>query len=373
MTGRFKSVVLLLAVIAFVFTLNPASNAEAKRVLITQRVDESQLTTLFGNTRPEANVMNDRGLVSPDLQFNHMLLLLQRSPESEKELEQFIEEQHNPDSANFHKWLGAAEFGQRFGLVAPDIANISQWLQSYGLKVEYVYLNRMVIDFSGTASQIESAFRTQFHYYMVDGELYIANNSDPKIPSALAKAVVGPVYLNNFHPRAMHEKLHDAHIDPATGGMAPDYTAGGGYPLVPYDLQKIYNIAPLYPAGISGQGMTIVVVEDTNLWNCNSTNTPNAPCSSTSDWAVFRNTFGLGKYTSGNLSQENPGTTTTTHCSNPSTGRGYPSGSGINGDDVEAAIDVEWATAVAPNATIINAACANPSGGFVPSGNPPNK
>jgi subtilase family serine protease len=31
---------------------------------------------------------------------------------------------------------------------------------------------------------------------------------------------------------------------------------------------------------------------------------------------------------------------------------------------VEAAIDIQWATAAAPNATIINAACASPSGGF---------
>src|SRR5208283_960273 len=67
MTGRFKSFLFLFATIAFVLTLNLASYAEASRALITQKIDESQLVTLAGNTRPEANAVNDRGPVSADL------------------------------------------------------------------------------------------------------------------------------------------------------------------------------------------------------------------------------------------------------------------------------------------------------------------
>ena len=44
--------------------------------------------------------------------------------------------------------------------------------------------------------------------------------------------------------------------------------------------------------------------------------------------------------------------------------RGYPAGSGIKTDDDEATIDVEWATAAAPSAIIVSAACARPGGGF---------
>jgi subtilase family serine protease len=115
--------------------------------------------------------------------------------------------------------------------------------------------------------------------------------------------------------------------------------------------------------------MKFVVVEDTNQWNCNSTNSagnsPGTPCSGTSDWANFRSTFGLNAYTAGNFSQENPAPQTgANNCSNPRTGGGYPAGSGINADDVEASIDVEWATATAPSASIVSAACASPRGGF---------
>ncbi len=365
-----RKVVVLLAVMACVLTLNHVSYAGNTRALITQKIDDHQLVTLAGNTRPELTAQNDRGEVDPDLQLNHMLLLLQRSPEQEKMLEQFIEEQHNPKSPIFHHWIHAAEFGQRFGLAESDLAQIKEWLESYGLKVEYVYQNRILIDYSGTASQIENAFHMQLRNYLINGELRMANSGDPKIPAALAKAIVGPLYLNNFPPKAMHELLHAEHINPASGSMHPDYTAGGELPLVPWDLEKIYNIAPLYPAGITGTGTTIMVVEDTNQWNCLASN-PAVPagggynvCGATSDWAVFRNSFGLPRYGNPAFKENNPGATESTNCSAPSTGRGYPSGSGINSDDVEASIDVQWASAAAPNATIVNAACADPSGGF---------
>ena len=113
MTGRFKSVLFLLAAVAFVLTFNLASNAEAKRALITQKIDASQLTTLAGNTRPEVNMLNDRGAVYPDLQLDNMWLLLKRAPELEASFAQFIEEQHNPRSAKFHHWLSADEIGER--------------------------------------------------------------------------------------------------------------------------------------------------------------------------------------------------------------------------------------------------------------------
>jgi subtilase family serine protease len=369
MIARFRTVVISLSVVALVLTFNLVSSAGNQRGVITQKIDNSQLTTLAGNTRPEANALNDRGPVSADLPFEHNLLLLQRTPDQERQLEAFIEGQYNHASASYHHWLNAQQFGEQYGIADSDIQKITGWLESFGFRVDYVYSNKMVIDFSGTASQYEAAFHTQFHYYRVNGEDYVANASDPKIPAALAGVVAGPIYLNNFKPQAMNHRIMGPHIDPASGSLHTDYTAGGGYPLVPWDLQKIYNITPLLSAGISGQGTTIMVVEDTNQWNCLASNAPPPTggyniCPSTSDFAVFRNTFGLGRYPSGVMKENNPGTLTTNSCTGPSTGSGYPSGSGINTDDVEATIDVEWATGAAPNATVVSAACANPRGGF---------
>jgi subtilase family serine protease len=354
-----------LAVAAFALSVSFASQAQTKPLLVTTKIDDKVLVTLAGNTRPEANPRNDVGEADLNRQMDHMLLLLQRPAPLQAQLDKFVDDLHNPKSASFHQWLSAEEFGATYGPAQSDIDAVTGWLESQGLTVNLVYSNKMFIDFSGTAGQIASAFHTDFHNYQVNGKTYFANTRDPQVPAALAGVVKGVLYMHNFQPKAMHELITQPHVDAKSGAMLSDYTNGGGYEtIVPWDLQKIYNIAPLLSAGNSGQGMKIVVVEDTNQWNCNSTNTV-GPCSSTtSDWAIFRNTFGLGRYTAGNFSEENPGPTEATTCTSPSTGSGYPTGSGINSDDVEATIDVQWATAAAPSASIINAACANTGGGF---------
>src|ERR1700678_3862080 len=130
---------------------NTGRRAEA---LIHDQIDENKLVTLAGNTRPEANEDNDLGPVGDSLSLEHMMLQLKRAPEQEKAAAQFVEELNNPKSANFHKWIGAAEFGKNFGLAESDIQTITGWLASHGFVVNAVYPSGMVIDFSGNAGQV---------------------------------------------------------------------------------------------------------------------------------------------------------------------------------------------------------------------------
>src|SRR5208337_4792729 len=72
----------------------------------------------------------------------------------------------------------------------------------------------------------------------------------------------------------------------------------------------------------------------------------------------FRTTFGLtSTYPSGSLTQVHPAPGTGGTCTDP----------GVTPDDGEATIDVEWASAAAPNAAIELASCADTSnfGGFI--------
>jgi hypothetical protein len=325
----------LVAVLASLFLL-PAPLAQAQNgrpVLISQNVDESKLATLEGNTPPEANQKNDRGLVADNLSMEHMMLQLRRSPEQERELRQFIEELTDSSSPNFHHWLTAKEFGQTFGLATQDLDAITRWLESHGFKVNVVYENGMLIDFSGTASQVRAAFHTEIHQLNVKGVKHIANMSDPRIPAALAPAVVGVVSLHDFKPHTNYKP------------RSSYTTAGGYYAVVPADLAMIYNLNPLFTAGTSGQGQTIVVVENTDVFTA-------------ADWTTFRSTFGLSSYTSGSFTQVHPAPPTgTNNCTPP----------GVNGDDGEATLDAEYASAAAPSATIELASCSDTStfGGLI--------
>jgi subtilase family serine protease len=297
------------------------------RELIAERVDESKLITLSGNTRPEANVGNDLGPVADDMPMDHMMLQLKRSAEQEKTVARFVADLDNRQSPNFHKWLTPTEFGQRFGLAESDLQTITNWLESHGFKVNLVYPSRMVIDFSGNAGQVAEAFHTSIHNLNADGVHHIANMSDPQIPEALGPAVAGVVSLHDFKPHKMSRAANKE------GFAQYTYSSSGQVvqAVVPADLATIYDFNPLFTKGTTGTGQTIAVLEDTDLYR-------------TSDWTTFRSTFGLTQY-AGTLSTVHPGN----NCSDP----------GVNGDDVEATLDVEWASAAAPAAAIELASCAD--------------
>jgi regulation of enolase protein 1 (concanavalin A-like superfamily) len=310
------------------------------RPRITQSFDETKRIQLFGNTRPEARPENDRGAVADSLPLEHLLLQLKRSPEQEQALQQFLDELHTPGSPNFHHWITAQEFGARFGVAQQDLDALTRWLESRGFQVNVVYPNGMLIDFSGTAAQVRQAFQTEIHHLEVRGERHIGNMSDPSIPAAIAPVVSGIVSLHDFRPHVMHQ-MHKA----SPLFTFPDSSGGTSYALVPSDLATIYNLNLLFKSGLSGQGQTIVLIEDTDVF-------------SASDWSTFRSTFGLSTYTAGSFTQVHPPAPP----SNPTNNCGAPGV--IAPNDAEAILDAEWASAAAPSAAIEMAACADTSTTF---------
>jgi len=310
---------------------------------IHEAVNESKLATLEGNTRPEAIAENDRGMVSDSMPMDHMLFQLKRSPEREAELETYIDQLHDRTSPNYHRWLTPGEFAEHFGVAREDVDVVKGWLESRGFTVNGVQPSGLMIDFSGTAGAVRTAFHTEIHNLQVNGVSHFANMSDPKIPEALEPAVKGIVSLHNFMPKPQMVKKNPQYTYTNSNGTFHALAAG--------DIATIYNIAPVFAAGVSGQGQTIMVLEDTYLY-------------STGDWTVFRKEFGLARaYPKATLSQVSP--TGAITCTNPGF-QGKPADPGY-GDDGEAAIDVEWASAGAPNAAIVLAACEDTSafGGLI--------
>ncbi|HKN01973.1 MAG TPA: protease pro-enzyme activation domain-containing protein [Candidatus Binataceae bacterium] len=256
--------------------------------------------------------------------MEHMLLQLRRSPEQEQALDKYIAELEDPRSANYHHWLTAQEMREKYGLPAQDIETITNWLKSHGFTINRVYPNGMVIDFSGNAGEVNEAFHTEIHHLSVNGTMHIANMSDPQIPAALA--VAGVVSLNDFRP-------------PSRAQINPNYTFGCTnapfsstcYALAPAVLATIYNLNPVFTAGISGQKQTIVVIEESDVY-------------ALSDWSTFRSKFGLSSFTDGSVSQVHPGS-----CTDPGV---------VSGAESEAILDAEWTSAAAPSAAIELASCA---------------
>jgi hypothetical protein len=310
--------------------------AQAPEPIIVPPVDESRLVTLTGNISSAAlDGQNDRGRVDDSLPLNHMLLLLKRSPESEAHLEKEIDAMHDAESPEYHHWLSARQLGERFGAARQDTDVIRHWLESHGSTVNLIRQNGLVIDFSGTAGQVRETFHTEIHNLIfANGERHVANMSDPQIPAALAAAVEGIASLHDFFPRPHLINRGTVIYDRADRKWHPHFTMPTNrdtyYVVSPYDFATIYNLLPLWKRGYTGKGVTIATVEDSSLLH-------------PYDWSTFRKTFGMDKFTSGTFKQVFPS------CKEP----------GQNGDEVEADLDVEWASASAPDAAVELSACRN--------------
>jgi len=297
------------------------STAES-RSLITQPLDEQQRTVLHGNTHPLTRTALDRGAAPTDLPMRRMTLVLGRSAEQETALREFLDGQQTKGSANFRQWLTPEQFGKEFGPAESDLAAVEAWLKAHGFQVAGPTKGRIAIEFSGTAGQVQEAFHTSIHKYEVNGEEHWANSGDPSIPTALASAVKGILTLHNF-PRHAEFTLRAAQV-PLKADTSPSplftFTSGNKtyYGLGPTDFATIYNVLPLWNAGIDGTGQTIAIVGETNIH--------------LTDIETFRSLFGLpAKNPVVILNGVDPG---------------------IAGDEPEAVLDVSWSGAVAKNATI---------------------
>src|SRR5580700_792211 len=335
--------VLAVASVAF-FSQRSAGQSTVAPSLITQPIDEGKVVVLRGNTHPLARAKYDQGPAPASLAMDRMMLVLKTTSAQGAALETLLAQQQDRSSPNYHKWLTPQEFGEQFGASESDIQKITSWLQSQGFHIDNVANGRNVIQFSGNAAQVQSAFHTAIHKYTINSQEHWANSSDPSIPAALTPAVTGVASLNNFPRKAAHRLAGTFQRDMATGklkAVKPEFTYAGGcsgtnangtptecYGLAPYDFATIYNILPLWNAGITGTGQTIAIVSDSDINPADLTN--------------FRSLFGLPAanftrtYTPG-FSSSNPGVLS---CSLPT------------GDECEADIDVQWSGAVAPGASI---------------------
>jgi subtilase family serine protease len=308
----------------------------ATRVLITKPVDESQLTVLQGNTHPLARAEFDQGAAPMDLPVHRMLLVLKRSDEQESALKGLIDNQQDKASPNYHKWLTPEAFGKQFGPADQDIQQVTAWLQSHGFQISQVSKGRTVIEFSGTAAQVQEALHTSIHKYAVNGEEHWANANDPQIPAALAPVVAGVESLNSFLRKPMYHLAGVVSRSKSTGQMKPLqplFTFSGTcgvqssdcYGVGPYDFATIYNVLGAWTAtpAIDGTGQTIAIVGETDI--------------NPQDVVDFRNFFGLPPLASSQLNVIH---------------NGPAPGILTDGEETESDLDVEWSSAVAKGATI---------------------
>jgi subtilase family serine protease len=294
----------------------PVYAQSGTRDRILEPVDASRFSATRGSLHPSARPEFDRGELSPATRLGRVTMFFSRTQEQDADLQTLLAQLQDRSSVNYHRWLSPEEFAGRFGLSHGDLGKIVAWLQTQGLTIEQVSRSRTWVAFSGTARQVEAALRTDLRRYAVRGQMHFAMSHEPSLPNAFANVVLGFRGLDDFRLKPRVKKLRSRFTSGVTGNHF----------LAPGDLATIYNLAPLYSGGISGTGQKVAIAGQSAI--------------DVGDVQTFRSLSGL--------SVNNPQVILVPQATTGDADPGM-----VDGDIDEAYLDVEWAGAVARNATIL--------------------
>ena len=267
-----------------------------------------------------------------------MSLVLAPSAAQTAALDQLLADQQNSASARYHQWLTPAQFGSQFGVSDSDLTVLQNWLTSQGLQVLSVPASRNQIVFSGTAANVEAAFHPGLQRFERNGQKFIGNTSVPSIPAAFS-GVVGGVQGFSTYRLQPHSRLRMLTEAESASLAHPDLTLTNSsgtvvHELVPYDVRQIYSANSLISSGYTGGGITIGVIGQTAV--------------STTQLGYFQQLIGQPVSAPTQTLVPNTGTSTA-----------------YSGDESEAESDIEYASGVAPGATLNYIYTGNGSNGGV--------
>jgi subtilase family serine protease len=220
------------------------------------------VTARSRHDRPGRQQPQDLGPTAPAQTVSASIILKVRHPE---QLEAFVADTQDPRSRRYHDFLSLHEFVDRFAPDARDIATITQYLHGYGITVDEVYPNHLLLRVTGTTDAFDRAFDLDVHDFVRGNRRYHKPRHTPRIPTLLRDllvTIVGPGNEPEFRPMNRHAASAALPIRRPNGALPPAGAIATGVPgdFTVGDVANMYNVNPLYAAHLDGHGRTIGIV-----------------------------------------------------------------------------------------------------------------
>ncbi len=246
------------------------------------------MVPLSGSRSPAAARTPVVGAVPAASAIDFQLVLTPRSPAAAA---QFATDVSTPGSPDYRHFLTASQWEARFSPTPAQVAAVSAWATGAGLQVTGVSADRMDLDASGTAAQVERAFDTKLSLHTVDGRTLRLADADLSVPAALSGVVVGvtgvsqtmttpdsttdapdgsaavtdgaaqPPGYRSPHPCATY-------YGALTDDVQPPYGHGYPYPApyavcgyTPPQVRSAYGLPDATAGGADGSGVTVAVLD----------------------------------------------------------------------------------------------------------------
>jgi len=114
---------------------------------------------------------------------NQLRLVIGLPLRHQAELNDLLNELHDPASANYHQWLTPEQFTQRFGPTPADYQKVVDFAGANGFKVAGLCSNRMLVDVEAPVTNIEKAFHLALHSYRhpTENRNFYAPDTEPTV------------------------------------------------------------------------------------------------------------------------------------------------------------------------------------------------
>ncbi len=153
---------------------------------------------------------------------NRLQLAIGLPLRNEPALDELLRQIYDPASPNFRHYLTPQQSTERFGPTEQDYQAVIDFVKANGLKVTARHDNRLLLDVSGPAANVEKAFGVtlQIYRHPAENRLFYAPNTEPTVAEGLPVAdIQGLSDFSRPHPKVVRRNISNA--KPETGS-APD-------------------------------------------------------------------------------------------------------------------------------------------------------
>ena len=182
-------------------------------------------------------------------------------------LTNLLREIYDPASPNYHKFLSPQQFTEQFGPTEQDYQKVIQFARQHGMKVTATHPNRMVLDVSGAAANVEHAFQVKLKTYHHPSENrdFFAPDSEPSVPAGLAVQDISG--LDSYRRPHPHFKASQLSVAPSavSKGSVPIQPANakthtGSGPFGTY-MGNDFRTAYIPGTALNGSGQSVALVQ----------------------------------------------------------------------------------------------------------------
>lgn len=247
------------------------------------------------NAQPELAQATSTGPADTGQKIEVKLYLAQQRA---AQLAQAVQAVSTPGSADYAKYLTAAQFRARYAPSEATVTAVRSFLKGSDLSVTEVAANRSSVTARGTVAQVQKAFGTSLKQYTLKGRTLRAAATAPTVPAALQSAVIAvsglasisqlmvpthedgpsktaavkakskatssgtqappPDAFVNARPCSAYFGQKIATSTPKAYGKKQPYAPCG---YVPAQLQGAYGLQSALAKGLDGHGVTVAITD----------------------------------------------------------------------------------------------------------------